>query len=128
MATDCLSDLTLPKQMSSTMAGSTFILSLTSFKSEYTMKSSDVSFMPPFLPFVNGVLMANVMTISSGFFAVLLGKGGEQQSVLRCEEGGAWRKDGLHSCHTRLSSSQMRHNRPESLCSHFVFVEGDARW
>jgi hypothetical protein len=72
MVTGCV-DLTLPKQISSTMAGSTFILSLTSFKSEYTIKSSDVSFMPPFLPFVNGVLIAIVMTTSSGFFVVLLG-------------------------------------------------------
>jgi hypothetical protein len=69
------------------MAGSTFILSLTSFKSEYTIKSSGVSFMPPFFPFVNGVLIASVMTTSSGFFVVLLGK---IQSVLRFEE--VWRK------------------------------------
>jgi hypothetical protein len=51
------------------------------------MKSSGVSFMPPFLPFVNGVLIANVMTTSSGFFVVLLG---ETQSVLRLEE--VWKK------------------------------------
>ena len=72
-------------QMSSTMAGSIFILCLTSFRSEYTIKSRSVSFMPPFLPFVSGVLMAIVMTTSSGFFVVLLG---ETLSVLR-----SWKVD-----------------------------------
>ena len=75
--------LTLPMQISSTTAGSAFILSLTCFKSEYTIKSRSVSFMPPFLPFVNGVRMANVITTSSGFFVVLLG---DAMSVGRLEE------------------------------------------
>jgi hypothetical protein len=64
------------------MAGSIFILSLTVFRIEYTIKSRSVSFIPPFLPFVSGVLMAIVMTISSGFFVVLLG---DKISVLRLQ-------------------------------------------
>jgi len=35
------------------------------------MKSSSVSLKPPFLPLARGVLMASVMTMSSGFFCVL---------------------------------------------------------
>jgi hypothetical protein len=80
---DRVSSLTLPMQISSTRAGSIFILSLTSFKSEYTIKSRGVSFMPPFLAFVSGVRMAIVMTTSSGFFVVLAE---DTMSVLRLQK------------------------------------------
>jgi hypothetical protein len=111
--------LTLPKQISSTRAGSIFILSLTCFRSEYTIKSSGVSFMPPFLPFVNGVLMAIVMTISSGFFAVLLGN---TMSVLVLKRS---TQDSLHGGQSGLPTGQMGDDRAESLCSHCVRAESN---
>jgi hypothetical protein len=63
---------TLPRQMSSTSAGSRLDLTMTCFNSLTSMPSSGVSFKPPLCAFVSGVRTASVMTMSSGFLVVLL--------------------------------------------------------
>lgn len=63
--------LTLPKQMSSTICGSRLLFFTTCSKILKTMPSRGRSLKPPFFALHNGVRMARVMTMSSGFFWVL---------------------------------------------------------
>lgn len=63
---------TFPKQTSSTSAGSRLLFSRTNCKMRKHRASRGVSLSPPFFALVSGVLIANVMTISSGFFWVLI--------------------------------------------------------
>lgn len=63
---------TLPRQMSSTSCGSMLLLRTTCSRILKTRPSRGVSLKPPLTALVRGVLMARVMTTSSGFWEVLL--------------------------------------------------------